>query len=128
MSKIVKGFLWTNKEMSKHFGHLKDHQYKHFNRSMGVKVEGKEHFRHLLQTGNYAPYEDRGQPETKKWIPSGEVKRNLHILKNKANNKGKINIDDGYIRLLKDSKVKVELPDWLPEHYKERKGGFDESV
>ena len=52
---------WTNERMDKAFGHLEDHQYKHINRSLGMRVESKEHFRNLLEQGNYIPYEENVQ-------------------------------------------------------------------
>jgi len=47
----------SEKDMIKSFGHLEDHQYKHFNRALGVQVQGKEHYKKLLDKGGYVPYE-----------------------------------------------------------------------
>lgn len=52
MKKII-----TEKELVKNFGHLEDHQYRHYNSALGCFVEGKEHFRKLMSQGKFIPYE-----------------------------------------------------------------------
>lgn len=47
----------TNRELNKCFGHLEDHQYRGYNKALGCFVENKEHFRKLMSTGKFIPYE-----------------------------------------------------------------------
>lgn len=47
----------TNRDLDKYFGHLEDHEYKHFNSALGIEIEGKEHFRKIMEQGKYIPYD-----------------------------------------------------------------------
>ena len=87
---------WTEKEMCKHFGHKEDHQWRHYNNALGVKVESKEHFKHLLEKGNYIPYDVSCQQVEKnvenqryKGI-SKKAEKFCHNVKGMADNKGNI--------------------------------------
>ena len=127
---------WTDHEMCKHFGHIEDHQYKHFNRALGVKIESKEQFRHLLEQGNYIPYEEACKQRDKnvenqkyKGLPEKKLKY-LHQLKSKANAKGELRWSDGLIKSLKEN-VGLDYSPYtkLPKHYRvdldTEKGGIE---
>ena len=47
----------TDKQLNKHFGHREEHEYRHFNRSLGCFVEGKEHFKKLMAQRKMVPYD-----------------------------------------------------------------------
>jgi hypothetical protein len=47
----------SNKQLDKYFGHLEEHEYRHYNNALGCMVEGKEHFKYLMRKGNFLPYE-----------------------------------------------------------------------
>ena len=120
----------SDRELCKHFGHLEDHQYKHFNRSLGVMVESKEHFKYLLDKGGYIPSEQANQLadkakelNTKKYDGiSGQAMEVCQAAKSQADKKCKLRIGT---RLQKGmEKVGVSFDDRLPQHYR-TKGGFD---
>ena len=47
----------TDRQLNKYFGHHEEHQYKGFNRSLGCRVESKEHFVKLLDERGFVPQE-----------------------------------------------------------------------
>ena len=48
----------------------------------------------------------------------------LHQVKDRADKKGNVKVDDGFVRGLKESGVKLDVNyDKLPKHY--QTGGFD---
>jgi hypothetical protein len=115
---------WTEKEMCKHFGHLEDHAYKHFNNALGCKVESKEHFKHLLESGNFIPYDqacsqaDSNRDKQQYKGISEKAKKFCHTVAQQADKKGNIAWSD---RLIKGMKEEVNL-DYsyytkLPKHF-----------
>lgn len=120
----------TDRQFCKYFGHLENHQFKHFNRSLGVQVESKEHFKHLLEKGNYIPYEQCQEQSVKnsnqKYEGLSEDKmRFLSQVKDLADKKGNIKITDNFVKGLQEHKVipkDLGYYSKLPKHYE--KGGF----
>ena len=102
--------------MVKGFGHLENHQYRHFNRALGVQVEGKEHFKHLLEKGGYVPYEKGCEMAEKcnkeKVKPynglSKEASYFLGECKNMADRHGRIEISDRFVEGLKKHGVNID--------------------
>ena len=98
----------TNKQMDKYFGRLEDHQYRHFNESLGCYVEGKEHFRKLLAKGGYVPYElaerfagewDANNPR-KDYVLSDKAREIIQSIKMTADRKGRIKLGSRAIEAL----------------------------
>jgi hypothetical protein len=114
---------WSDKELTKHFGHLEDHQFKGYNRALGVKIEGKEHFKQLLEKGNYIHADQanemaRKNAERQKFTGiSEETKRKIARINQRANKKGEINWDDGLVRQMKDAGVDYSGYKKLPKHF-----------
>ena len=126
---------WTEKDMCKHFGHLEDHQYRHFNNALGVKVESKEHFRSLLENGNYIPYEESCKQvernvDNQKYVGLNENKKKFcHNLKDKVDKNGKLQWTDGLVKGLKEEAgLDYSYYTKLPKHWETdldtNKGGF----
>ena len=55
-----------------------------------------------MAKGGFVPYDGKGKSEQKKWKPSETLQRSIHQLKNKADKRGKLHIDDGLVRQMKD--------------------------
>ena len=117
-------YKWTDKEMCKHFGHLEDHQYKHFNRALGVKVESKEHFKAMLDKGGYIPYDesckqvDKNKDNQKYNGISEKAKKFLVQIKSQANKKGEIEWSDGLIDgMKKEVNLDYSYFKTLPKHF-----------
>jgi hypothetical protein len=120
----------TDKELNKHFGHLEDHQYKHFNRALGVQVEGKEHYKHLLNKHGFVPQDmgDRMAAERKDTNKKydGLSKQAMEVCisaKAMADRKGNIKAGSRLIDGMKKAGVDFNMDDRLPSHY-QPKGGF----
>jgi hypothetical protein len=136
MEIIVRGkpnkpLYWTDKKMRQSFGGMEDHQYKHINRSLGMRVESKEHFRKLLEEGGYVSYEDNvKQVESKKDGSKKDYKevrpetmQFIQDVKATADSKGRITPTDKLIEGME--KVGVNFYNQnCPSHYKD-KGGFN---
>lgn len=102
--------MLTEKQLTQNFGHLEDHKYKHFNRSLGVQVEGKEHFKRLLAKGKYVPYDmaerlaeehDRKNPR-KPYELSAKARDIIRSIKMTADSKGNICLGNRAIRALRE--------------------------
>jgi hypothetical protein len=115
---------YTEKDMVKYFGHLENHQFKGYNKALGVKIEGKEHFKSVLEKGNYIPYEKscemvkRNQDNQKFNGISEETKRKIYQIKQRADKNGKIAWSDGLVRQFKDAGVDYSSFAKLPKHFK----------
>lgn len=100
----------SNKELNKHFGHLEDHQYRHFNKSMNCFVEGKEHFIKLLERGKLVPFEmaseladeyDKAHPR-KEYVLSPKAREIINAIKLTADRDGHIQLGNRAIRALRE--------------------------
>jgi hypothetical protein len=131
----------TNKELDKHFGHREDHEYRHFNRSLGVFVEGKEHFRQLLSTGKYIPYDlaeqyaedyDKKNPRAPIEL-SAKARDIINSIKLTADRHGNIKLGNRAIRALQEIGAIPSQPiqEQLERIYREdtlRQGGFGKAT
>lgn len=115
---------WSEKEMCKHFGHLEDHQYKHFNQALGVQIHSKEHFKELLNKGNYISYDDScrqvdANKEKQKYNGISEkAKKFCYGLKNITDKKGNVKFTDRLIKgMKKEVGVDYSFFQNLPKHY-----------
>lgn len=115
---------WTEKEMCKHFGHIEEHKYRHFNQALGVQVESKEHFRSLLEKGNYIPYDesckqvDKNIEKQKYKGISEKAKTFCHEVANQADKKGNIKWSDGLINgMKKEVGLDYSYYKKLPKHF-----------
>ena len=122
---------WSNKEMDKAFGHLEEHQYKHYNKALGCKVEGKEHFKQLLNKGGYVSYE-KGQElaatHNKNKVKSydglsREAKAFIGEVRQMADRKGNIKMSDRFVEGLKKHGVNVDAA-MKARDLSSKQGGF----
>lgn len=100
----------TNRDLNKHFGHLEDHQYRHYNRSLGCFVENKEHFIKLMEKGNMVPFEvaeqlaedhDKKNPR-KEYVLTSSAREIINSIKLTADRKGNIKLGNRAIRALRE--------------------------
>lgn len=120
----------SDREMIKYFGNLEDHQYKHFNRSLGCQVEGKEHFKYLLDKNGFVPQEmgdkmAEARKDTRHKY-DGLSKKAMEVCisaKDQATKKGKIKIGSRLQKGMEEVGVSFSYSDFLPSHY-QPKGGF----
>ena len=127
----------TNKEMNKYFGNLEDHEYRHYNRSLGCFVEGKEHFRKLLSDGKFVPFElaqqyaedyDKRNPR-KEYILSNKAHDIINSVKLTADKHGNIKLGGRAIQALKEigaipSETVQEQLEYIYREDRNIKGGF----
>ena len=115
---------WTDKEMKKAFGNREDHEYKHYSNALGMKIEGKEHFRKVLEAKGQISYDksvemaNKNREAQKFTGISKETERKIHQIKQRADKNGKINWSDGLVRQLKDAGVDYSGYAKLPKHFK----------
>lgn len=123
----------TQKDLDKNFGHLQDHQYKHFNRALGCEVKSKEHFIDLMEKGGFVPYEEgerlaeQQRKETRKDYKGIEKKtmRAIADLKATSGKDGKLSSLEGTKRACEEVGIKFDYYNKLPKHYdKIKTGGF----
>ena len=127
----------TDKELNKSFGNLEDHKYRHYNRSLECFVEEKEHFRQLMSTGKYIPYElaqqyaenyDKSHPN-KPMKLSDNARNIINAIKLTADRHGNIKLGGRAIKALKEmgaipsQSVQDQLNDIIKED-NAVKGGF----
>ena len=100
----------SDRELNKHFGAREDHEYRHYNRSLGCFVEGKEHFKKLLARGNFIPYDlaqkyaaehDKTHPH-KDYTLSKKARDIIASVKLTADRKGNIKLGGRAIEALKE--------------------------
>ena len=123
--------MMTNKELDKAFGHREDHEYRHFNRALGCKVEGKEHYKRLLAERGFVSFEEgnrlaeeskRNKSDYKTLSPKSA--QFIADVKATAGRDGKITPTDKYVDGLRDVGMVLKPKsyyDTLPKHYE---GGF----
>lgn len=123
----------TQKDLDKNFGHLEDHQYKHFNRALGCYVESKEHYVELMEKGGYVPFEEgerlaeeQRKVSAKKYDGlEDNTMRVLADLKSTASKDGKLSSLEGTKKACEDIGMKFDYYNKLPKHYEDIKvGGF----
>jgi hypothetical protein len=100
----------TEKQLTKHFGHLEDHQYRGYNRALGCFVENKEHFLKLMEQGKMVPLDiaceladeyDRKHPR-KEYSLSPKAREIINAIKLTADKKGNIRLGSVAIRALRE--------------------------
>lgn len=116
--------LITDKYLDKHFGHLEDHQYRHYNRALGCQVQSKEHYKELLEKGGYIAFEEAehmaesNRKEGKKYDGlSDEASQLIADVKATAGKDGKITPTDKLVDGMKKVGVKFDYYNTLPECY-----------
>lgn len=119
----------TEKELTKHFGHLEDHQYKGFNRALGCFVEGKEHFKFLMSKGGYVPFEKAARAvesaqhkNRRSYTLSPEATAFISNIRMMADSKGNIKLGDLAIKKMEELGVDFRRVDM--ENFDPTKGGF----
>lgn len=122
---------WTNEKMDKAFGHLEGHQYKHFNRSLGMVIKSKEHFREALERGGYVSQEDgerlaekQRNSSKKEYRVSEKTRRAIGALKATADKTGKLSSREGTLRAMEDCGVDIKQLTKVPEKFKPDADGF----
>lgn len=118
----------TDRELCKHFGHLEDHQYKHFNNALGCYVNGKEHFRILLDKGGFVPYESAVRAvesaekhKRKDYTLSPEAQSFISSIRQTADSKGRVKLGSLAIDAMK--RLGVSFGD-VRTDLDAQKGGF----
>ena len=97
-----------NKDLDKYFGKMEDHQYRHYNRALGCFVEGKEHFKYLMRSGNYLPYDKAEEilsstkRPRKEYKISKEAEEFLRGIKMTADSKGRVKLGSRAIDRMKE--------------------------
>lgn len=108
----------TEKELCKYFGHLENHQYKHYNIALDCWVQGKEHFKYLMRKGNYIPYEMAlgmvKEKTSKSYTLSKEAEGFVRSVRQMADSKGNVRLGSVAINKMKElgvnfGKVEREL-------------------
>lgn len=110
-------------------------EYSGFNRAMGKYITSKKHYQEEMRKGNYMEEdkafaladkinEERDNPKFKLTKKAEDIIKYAGSIKDK---KGNVKLGGRAIKAMKEVGVRFELPDWLPKHYKENKGGFDAS-
>lgn len=106
--------------------------YEHYNRAMGKWIGSRKEYEKEMVKGGYLPFDKAEQmaeqARARNHKPydglSEKTMRFLYQAKGRADKKGNIKIDEGFVQGLKDSGVRVNNDyDKLPKNY--RKGGFD---
>lgn len=101
----------TDRQLNKHFGHLEDHQYRGWNRSLGCFVESKEHFIKLMERGGMVPFDiaceladehDKKNPH-KDYTLSPKAREIINSIKLTADKKGNIKLGNVAIRALREA-------------------------
>lgn len=64
----------SQKQLDKHFGHLEDHQYKHYNEAMGCMIYSKEHYVHEMEKRRMVPV-DIGEDMARDWDKKNPQKK-----------------------------------------------------
>lgn len=100
----------TEKQLTKHFGHLEDHQYRGYNNALGCFVEGKEHFLKLMEQGKLVPLDiaceladdyDKKHPR-KEYTLSPKAREIINAIKLTADKNGNIRLGSVAIRALRE--------------------------
>lgn len=110
---------------------LEEHKYTHFNRALGVKVEGKAHYEKLMKDGGYVSFEKgeelaskSGKNKAKPYDGlSKEATSFLREVRGMADSRGNIKISDRFVEGLKKHGVHIGSIDKVKDLSTE-KGGF----
>jgi len=102
----------TEKQLTKHFGHLEDHQYKHNSEALGMHIYSKEHFIYEMERQNMVPV-DVGEELADGWASRNKQKEysGLSPKALKIFNFLKHNAKDGMIKLSEYPKAVKALED-----------------
>ena len=103
----------NDKDLIKYNGHLEDHQYRHYNHSLGCFVEGKEHYKYLMRKGGYVPFEMAEsiikEPKHKDYNISKEALDFINQIKLTADSKGKVILGNRAIQRMKELGVNFNI-------------------
>lgn len=104
-------------------------RYDHFNKSFGnwdspngKYISSKKQYQEEMAKGGFEPYDGK-KAERKTWQPSTKLQKSLAQLKDRCDSKGKLRVDDGSVRLMKDMGVNFN-PKIMSN---DLKGGIDAS-
>ena len=83
--------------------------YEHINSALpgwdtpkGKYIGSRQQYEKELKKGGFEPYDGKCRQEQKKWIPSEKLQKSLYQLKDRADKKGNLRVDDGLVRQMKD--------------------------
>ena len=111
-----------------------DHQYKHYNRAFGCKVEGKAHYEYLMKKHGMVTQEvgdelAKQSREKKMNAPKAELSKTareiIQAAKSRADKHGNVKLGDRTIDALKDMGVAIDHKH-MPKKFG-HKGAFYES-
>ena len=112
--------------------HREDHEYIHYNRSFGCKVEGKEHYNYLMKKYNMLPQDKaddlaRIAKEKRETAPKAEfspkAREIIQSAKRRADKKGNVKLSDRQIDAMKELGVAIGHR-YTPKGRDISKGGF----
>jgi len=104
-------------------------KWEHYNRALGKHIRSKKHYIEEMKKGGFVSYDEgcrlaeksksENRKEYKGLSPKAEaIVKSAQLVMNK-----KRKIDDRMREGMEEVGVRFELPDWCPQHYKD-KGGF----
>ena len=124
---------YSSKELGKYFGHIEDHEYRHFNRALGCEIKSKEHYFKTLEERGFVPQEvgnrlaeECNKNKVKKYDGiSDKTMKVIGDLKTVSSKKGNIDLETSK-RACESVGMKFNRDlSLLPAHYQD-KGGFDD--
>lgn len=102
----------NDKEMCKYFGHLEDHEYKHYSQAFGCYVHGKNHLKYLMRKYQTIPYEMAlglvKENTRKDYKLSKEADKFMRSLKLMADSKGNLTLGSVAISKMKELGVSFD--------------------
>lgn len=100
--------------------------YQHYNRALGKYINSKREYDYEMKSRGFVPYEEgcamaEAKEKEKKWKPSEKLVNMIKNAKDLADKKGNIVLGKHpkLVDAMKKQGVSFDLPDWLPQHYKE---------
>ena len=105
---------------------MEDHQYKHYNSSMGCMIHSKEHYIHELKARGMVPYDeterlaeewDRQNPQKEYGDINPKAKEILRSIKNSADKDGNIKLGSRAIEALVEIGAIKPMHQHTPEGY-----------
>jgi len=101
-----------------------EHTYHHYNRALGCRVYGKDHYKKLMAEGGFIPYEQaqkiaaeaRSRNSPKEYKTDPELLKFLNQIKLTADSKGNVKLGSRAIQRMKE--FGVNFNQQLPDHLK----------
>ena len=127
-------FKLTRQNVDKFFGHMEEHQYRHYNSSLGCYIYSKNHFIHEMNKHRMVPYQiaeemaqewDKNNPQKKYDSISPKAMDIIRSLKQSADSKGNLKLDDRAIKALMEIGAIKPRSKYIPKET--HLGGFSDA-